>query len=128
MGSARILALSEARGTISQQNNKLSLAGGIDDLLTVKGISLDVKGSGENLGELRSLLGDKLPDTGPFSATARLSGSAQALAMHKLRAKVKQGNAHLVVSGKVGDVLKLTGIDLGLEGTGKQLGELGAHV
>ena len=124
-GSAKALVLSEAQGTISQHNNKLSLAGGIDDLLTVKGISLDVKGSGKNLGELRSLLGDKLPDTGPFSVTARLSGSAQALAVHKLRANVKQGNAHLMVSGKVGDVLKLTGIDLGLEGAGKQLGELG---
>ena len=124
-GSAKALALSEAQGTISQQNNKFSLAGGIDDLLTVKGISLDVKGSGKNLGELRSLLGDKLPDTGPFSATARLSGSAQTLAVHKLRANVKQGNAHLTVSGEVGDVRKLTGIELGLEGAGKQLGELG---
>ena len=124
-GSAKALALSEAQGTISQQNNKFSLAGGIDDLLTVKGISLDVKGSGKNLGELRSLLGDKLPDTGPFSATARLSGSAQTLAVHELRANVKRGNAHLTVSGEVGDVRKLTGIELGLEGAGKQLGELG---
>jgi uncharacterized protein involved in outer membrane biogenesis len=124
-GSARALALGAAQGTISQQSIKVSLTGRIDELMTLKGISLDVKGSGKNLGELRSLLGDKLPDTGPFAATARLTGSAQALAASNLRATVKQGNSQLAVSGKLGDLLKVTGIDLGLEGSGKELGELG---
>jgi len=124
-GSAKKLVLSAARGTVSRQNNRLSLAGGIDDLLSVTGISLDVKASGTNLGELRSVLGEKLPDTGPFSATAHVSGTARALAAHKLRANVKHGTSHLVVTGKVGDVLKLSDIALGVEGSGKQLGELG---
>jgi uncharacterized protein involved in outer membrane biogenesis len=124
-GSARALALSEAQGTISQQSIKVSLAGRVDELLTLKGIRLDVKGAGKNLGELRSLLGEKLPDTGPFSATARLTGSAQALAVNNLHATVSHGHSQLTVSGKLGDVLQLSGIDLGLEGSGKNLGELG---
>jgi uncharacterized protein involved in outer membrane biogenesis len=124
-GSARALALGAAQGTISHASIKVSLAGRIDDLMTLKGINLDVKGSGKNLGELRSLLGEKLPDTGPFAATARLTGSAQALAVGNLRATVKQGNSQLTVSGKLGDLLQLTGIDLGLEGSGKNLDELG---
>jgi len=124
-GSSRVLALSEAQGAIGKQSIKVALAGRINELMTLKGISLDIKGSGNNLGELRSILGDRLPDTGPFSATARLSGSAQVLAVRKLRANVRHGGARLTVSGVVGDVLKLTGIDLGLEVAGKQLGELG---
>ena len=124
-GSAKVLALSEARGSVGQQSIKVALAGRIADLMALKGISLDVKGSGKSLGELRSLVGDKLPDTGPFSATARLTGSAQVLAVGKLRASVSQGNAQLAVSGKVGDVMKLSGIDLGVKGSGKNLGELG---
>jgi len=55
----------------------------------------------------------------------RLTGSAQVLAVAKLRASVRQGNALLAVSGKVADVMKLSGIDLGVEGSGKNLGELG---
>ena len=124
-GSARALVLSEARGTVGRQSIEVALAGRIDDLMKFKGISLDVKGSGKNLGELRSLFGDRLPDTGPFSASAHLTGSAQALAVGKLRATVRQGNAQLAVSGKVGDVMKLTGIDLAVKGSGKNLGELG---
>ncbi len=124
-GSAKALALSEAQGTIGRQSIKVSLAGKVDDLMTLKGISLGVKGSGKNLGELRSLLGDKLPDTGLFSATARLTGSAQALAVRNLRGNIRQGTSQLTVSGKVGDLLQLAGIDLSLEGSGKNLGELG---
>ncbi|MGB5728299.1 MAG: AsmA-like C-terminal region-containing protein, partial [Thiogranum sp.] len=123
-GTSKALALTRVQGTIGQQGVKIALAGRIDDLMTLKGIRLDVKGSGKSLGELRSLLGDKLPDTGPFSATARLTGSAQVLAVAKLRASVRQGNAQLAVSGKVADVMKLSGIDLGVEGSGKNLGEL----
>jgi len=125
-GSARALALSEAQGTISQQSIKVSLAGRVDELLTLKGIRLDVKGAGKNLGELRSLLGDKLPDTGPFAVAGRLTGSTQALAVGKLRATLSQGDSQLAVSGKVGDVLQLTGIDLNVEGSGNNLGELGS--
>jgi len=123
--TSKALALTGAQATIGQQSIKIALAGRIDDLMTLKGIRLDVKGSGKSLGELRSLVGDKLPDTGPFSATARLTGSAQGLAVAKLRASVRRGNAQLAVSGKVADVMKRSGIDLGVEGSGKNLGELG---
>lgn len=124
-GSAKALTLSEAQGTISHESIKLSLKGRIDDLMALRGISLDVKGSGKTLGELRALVGDKLPDTGPFSATAHLTGSAKVLAVAKLRATVSQGSAQLAVSGTVADVMKLRGIDLGVKGSGKNLGELG---
>ena len=123
--SAKALTLSEAQGTISHESIKLSLKGRIDDLMALRGISLDVKGSGKTLGELRALVGDKLPDTGPFSATAHLTGSAKVLAVAKLRATVSQGGAQLAVSGTVADVMKLRGIDLGVKGSGKNLGELG---
>ena len=124
-GTARALGLSEAQGTVGLQSIKVSLAGKVGDLMTLKGISLDVKGSGKNLGELRSLLGDKLPDTGPFSATARLTGSPQALAVRNLRGNIRWGTSQLTVSGKVGDLRQLAGIELSLEGSGKNLGELG---
>jgi uncharacterized protein involved in outer membrane biogenesis len=124
-GTAKALALSEAHGTISDQSIKLSLTGRINDLMAVKGISLNVKGTGKNLGELRSMISAKLPDTGPFSATGRLTGSARAPAVSNLRATLSQGSAQLAVSGKVGDVLQLSGIDLDVNGAGKNLGELG---
>jgi len=124
-GSAKALALSEAQSSVGRQSVKVSLAGTIADLMALKGISLNVRVAGKDLGELRSVLGDKLPDTGPFSATARLTGSADALAVTELRATLSQGNSQLAVSGKVGDVRQLTGIDLGVEVSGKNLGELG---
>lgn len=124
-GSAKALALSQAQGTISEQSIKVSLAGAIDDLITQKGISLDVKGAGKSLGELRGILGDKLPDTGPFVATARLTGSAEAPAISKLNATVAYGDSQLAISGELGDLLQLTGINLNVQASGKNLGELG---
>jgi uncharacterized protein involved in outer membrane biogenesis len=124
-GSAKALALSDAQGTISKESIKVSLTGRIGDLMTQKGIRLDLKGSGKNLGELRSILSDKIPDTGPFTAAARVTGSAQTLAVSNLRATVKQGDSQLAVSGEVGELLQLTGIKLSLEATGKNFGELG---
>jgi uncharacterized protein involved in outer membrane biogenesis len=124
-GTTRALALSGAQGTIGQQSVKVSLAGRIDDLMTLQGIRLDVKTSGKNIGELRSMLSDRLPDTGPFSATAHLTGSTQRLALSNLRAKVSHGNSQLAVSGRVGDVRQLSGIDLNVESSGNNLGELG---
>jgi uncharacterized protein involved in outer membrane biogenesis len=124
-GSAKALALSDAQGTISKESIKVSLTGRIGDLMTQKGIRLDLNGSGKNLGELRSILSDKIPDTGPFTAAARVTGSAQTLAASNLRATIRQGDSQLAVSGEVGDLLQLTGIKLSLEATGKNFGELG---
>ena len=124
-GTTRALALSGAQGTIGQQSVKVSLAGRIDDLMTLQGIRLDVKTSGKNFGELRSMLSDRLPDTGPFSAMGHLTGSTQRLALSNLRAKVSHGNSQLAVSGRVGDVRQLSGIDLNVESSGNNLGELG---
>jgi uncharacterized protein involved in outer membrane biogenesis len=124
-GNARALALSGARGEIGSGSVKLSATGGVDELMTQKGIHLDVEVSGKNLGELRSLLGDKLPDTGPFSAAARLTGSARAPATKNLRGSIAYKSSKLVVSGEIADPLQPAGIKLDLHASGKDLGELG---
>lgn len=76
-GSAKALALSEAQATISQRNNKLFLTGGIADLIALKGISLDVKGSGKSLGELRATVNQgnaQLAVSGTVADAMKLTG------------------------------------------------------
>jgi hypothetical protein len=88
-GTAAALALSDAQGTIGHRSVKLSLAGRVNDLMALKGLDLNVKGVGNSLGELRDVVSARLPDTGPFSATGRLTGSAQRLSVANLRATLE---------------------------------------
>jgi uncharacterized protein involved in outer membrane biogenesis len=123
-GTAKVPAVSEARGTLSQQSIKLSVRGRVNDLIALRGINLNVEGTGNNLGELSGMVGNKLPDTGPFSATARLTGSAQELAAADLDATLKHGAAKLAVSGKIGNVRQLSGIQLDVQGSGQNVNQL----
>lgn len=125
-GTARALALSEARATLGLQGIQISLAGGVGDLLALQAVDASVTGSGNTLGDLGRLVGVALPDTGPFTATGQLTGSARALALHGLRASVRQGSAQLLLSGGVGDLLRMDGIALRIVASGKDLGALGA--
>ena len=124
-GTAHALSLSEAQASLVKQSVTVSVAGRVADLMTLKGISLDLRGSGKTLGELRGLLGETFPDTGPFSVTGRLTGSAQALAVRSLQATVRQGSSQLTVSGRIGDLRRVADLDLTLEGSGRDFGELG---
>jgi uncharacterized protein involved in outer membrane biogenesis len=125
-GSGDDLVVQKVHGSVSYKSIKLSIEGEIGDLKLLEDIQLALKGSGNDLAELSSITGQTLPQTGPFEVSGKLTGSAKALALSEAQGTISQGDSQLAVSGKVGDVLQLTGIDLGVEGSGNNLGKLGS--
>jgi uncharacterized protein involved in outer membrane biogenesis len=125
-GSGDDLVVQKVHGSVSYKSIKLSIEGEIGDLKLLEDIQLVLKGSGNDLAELSSITGQTLPQTGPFEVSGKLTGSAKALALSEAQGTISQGDSQLAVSGKVGDVLQLTGIDLGVEGSGNNLGKLGS--
>ena len=125
-GSTEALSLTNAQGDLRHHSIKLALSGKVQDVIALTGIDVNAKVSGNNLSELQAVAGStQLPDTGPFTASARLTGTAKALAMRDALTVIKQKGSQLKVSGKIANLQQLSGIDLSFKGSAKDFTELG---
>ena len=125
-GSTEALSLTNAQGDLRHHSIKLALSGKVQDVIAFTGIDVNAKLSGNNLSELQAVAGStKLPDTGPFTASARLTGTAKALALLDALTVIKQKGSQLKVSGKIANLQQLSGIDLSFKGSAKDFTELG---
>ena len=127
-GSGDDLALHEARGSASHKGIELSLNGEIGDLKRLEDIQLALKGSGNDLAELSTLVGKTLPQTGPFEVSGKLTGSAKALVLSEAQGTIGHASIKLALAGGIGDLIALEGIDLHLKGSGNDLAELSSIV
>jgi uncharacterized protein involved in outer membrane biogenesis len=118
--------LTNAQGDLGHHSIKLALSGKVRDVIALTGIELNAKGSGNNLSELQAIAGTtKLPDTGPFTASAQLTGTARAFAMRDALMVINQKDSQLKVSGKIANLQQLSGIDISFKGSAKDFTELG---
>ena len=69
-----------------------TLDGKIDQILQFKGVDLDLKVSGRELAELGPLVAADLPAMGVFDARGRLTGSATALEIQALDARIEKSD------------------------------------
>jgi uncharacterized protein involved in outer membrane biogenesis len=125
-GSAKALSLQAAQGSASRGNLKLSLQGGIKDLTMLSGMNLNLTASGNDLAEIGSIIGEKLPVTDDFTVKGRLTGSAKILSLSEAQGSAHKGGLSLVVDGGIKDLLNFNGVDLAVKGSGKDLSEVGA--
>jgi uncharacterized protein involved in outer membrane biogenesis len=123
-GSAKTLALQDVKGNMSRGSIECTINGKVDDLISVTGVDLEVKGSGNDLAEVSPMVDTKLPKTGPFTVTGQLSGSGKTLTLLEARATVRSGSLRTTLSGRIGDLVALQGIDLRFKGSGKDLAEV----
>jgi len=124
-GSLKDLSLSETKGTAHHGGLSLVWDGGIKDFLNFSGIDLVVKGSGKDLADIGSIIGEKLPVTDEFAVQGRLSGSPKALSMQDARGNARRGSMSIFIKGAVKDLLTLRGMELQSRLTGKNLEAFG---
>jgi uncharacterized protein involved in outer membrane biogenesis len=123
-GSGDDLVVRKAHGSVSYKSIKLSIEGEIGDLKLLEDIQLALKGSGNDLAELGSVLGETLPQTGPFEISGKLTGSTKALALGEAQGTIRHESIKVSLAGTIGDLIALEGIDLNLKGAGVNLAEL----
>jgi uncharacterized protein involved in outer membrane biogenesis len=123
-GSAKALALQDVKGNLSRGSIECTINGKVDDLISLTGVELEIKGSGKDLAEVSPMVDKKLPKTGPFTVTGRLSGSGKTLTLQKAQATVSSGSLRAAMSGRIGDLVALQGIDFRFNGSGKNLAEV----
>ncbi|MCG6944969.1 MAG: AsmA family protein [Deltaproteobacteria bacterium] len=124
-GSAKALALQDFKGNASRGSIECTINGKVDDLISVTGVDLEVKGSGKDLADVSPIVDKKLPTTGPFTVTGRLTGSSKALSLQAVEGSVSRDSLRLTVNGKIEDLLALSGIAFNVKGSGKELAEIG---
>ena len=127
-GSVKALALQDVRGKASQRSLNLTLNGAVKDLLALSGLNLNAELSGRNLAEVGPVIKQSLPETGPFTLSGRLTGSAKALALQDARGKASHRSLNLTLNGGVKDLLALSGLDLNVRCSGKELSDIGPWV
>ena len=109
-------------------NATVKINGAINDVLSLQGIDLQARVSGTNLAELKLGIGSKLPRTNVFDLTAHLKGSKEALALEDVNGKLSGSAVDLAISGSFGDLIALSGMNLHVKGSGKNLAEVGAII
>jgi uncharacterized protein involved in outer membrane biogenesis len=124
-GSAQVLSLSEAKGTARHGDLSLVCDGGIKDFLNFSEIDLTVKGSGKDLSDIGSIIGEKIPVTDEFVVQGRLMGSTKALSLLEAAGSASRGSLNLTVSGAIKELLALEGINVKLKASGKELADIG---
>ncbi|UCD81017.1 MAG: AsmA family protein [Desulfobacterales bacterium] len=127
-GSKDSLALNDLSGNLSASDVNLAFSGNVGDLMAINGIDLQLKGSGKDLAEIGVIIDRKLPATDEFAVQGRLTGSADALSLQAANGSARRGGISIVLSGGIKDLLNLSGADLNVKGSGKNLSELGAII
>jgi uncharacterized protein involved in outer membrane biogenesis len=103
----------------------IKLEGTLNNVLELKGIDVKVQASGENLAKLKLTDNIQLPKTNAFDIRGHLRGSKESLALNDASGNLSIGDINLSCSGSIGDLIALSGIDLKLNGSGKDLSEIG---
>jgi len=111
----------ELTGQFSKATVKIK--GAIEDVLSLRGIDLEVRASGTDIAELDIDSGIRLPKTDAFEAAGKRKGSKLALARGDVSGKLSCSGVDVAISGTVGDLIALNGSDLQLKGSGKDLAE-----
>ena len=109
-------------------NATIKIEGSLDNVLELKGIDIKVQTSGENLAKLKLTDNIQLPKTNAFDITGHLKGSKESLALNDVSGNLFVSDINLSFSGSVGDMVALSGIDLKLDGSGRDLSEIGPLV
>jgi uncharacterized protein involved in outer membrane biogenesis len=124
-GSAKTLSLQDAQGSARKGTLRVDLKGGIKDLIALSGMDLQVKASGTDLAEVGPFFDVKLPETEPFTVEGRLTGSAKTLSFQDAQVSARKGTLRVDLKGGIKDLIALSGMDLQMKASGKELAEVG---
>jgi uncharacterized protein involved in outer membrane biogenesis len=124
-GSKESLTLENVKGNLSGSGFDLAVSGSISDLIAISGVDLKLTSSGKDLAEIGPIIGEKLPVTDGFTVQGRLTGSAKVLSLSEAQGTARHGGLSLVCYGGIKDFLNFSGMDLRLQGSGKNLAEIG---
>lgn len=123
-GSKEALALEDLQGTFSGRGIDLVLSGNVGNLFAFSAVDLKLNGSGKDLSTIGPIIGQDLPVTDQFAFHGHLRGTAKNLSFQEAQASASRGGLKIGLDGEVKDLPGISGLDLQIEGSGKNLAEM----
>jgi len=104
------------------------VTGSIGDPLKLKGVDANVNLRVDSLAWLADYVKIKLPPLGQFKASAKIASKGDALGIEDIRANLAGKNITASVSGSIGDLLKVRGVNAKVDLGAKSLAFLSDYV
>ncbi len=107
--------LSAKNLVVTYENNgiKLNAVGSVDSMIKNRAqLNLDVQADVNSLTSINPMVKANLPDIGPLSVKARLTGATKNIEIMAIQGEIKDKSLKGTVKGNLGRVVDLKGIDL----------------
>jgi len=102
----------------------VKVKGAIDDVLNLQGIDVEAQLTGKNFATLGPVLDIQLPETKSFDVSGHLKRSGDSLGLDNINGNLS-GSVDIAISGRVGNLIAFSGVDLQLKSSGKDLAVMG---
>jgi len=106
-------------------NASVTINGAIEDVLTLRGIDVKARLSGNNFMSLGPVPDIQLPATKSFDVSTHFTGSGDSLKLENIKGNLSGNSVNINVSGSVGNLITFSGVDLQLKSSGKDLAVMG---
>jgi uncharacterized protein involved in outer membrane biogenesis len=123
-GSKESLALEDVDGHLSGSGVELAFSGRVGNATASSDFDLQLSGTGQDLSTMGPIIGRTLPVTDQFAFSGHLRDATESLSFEDAKASANLGSLSVVLSGRVEDVRNVSGLDLHVEGSGKNLAEM----
>lgn len=113
---ARDLSAINLKASHQGQGVEISATGSIDSLIKNRAImNLDVAGEIDSLARVNAVFDTKLPDFGPLSATAKLTGATKDIRIDDMVLLLTNSALYGTLRGDPGKITEIEGIDLDVQ-------------
>jgi hypothetical protein len=122
------LRLDALDATLGIDGGDVSIGGSVDDVVNVRGVKLDVDVKARTLVGIARLSGIGLPETGQMSATAKVTNPKGRFRMDQLSGQIRLQGVTVNLSGKLTDLARRRGLDVGVDLETTSLSRLSRYV
>lgn len=122
------LRLDKLRASARIPGGRLSASGSVGDLVDLRDVNLDVAVKAKSLDGIARISGVALPAAGPLTATATITNPKGRYRLDALSARLALRGATLKLSGKIANLARARGLDVGIDMEAVSLARLSRYL
>ena len=109
------LRLAKIQAKAHIKGGHISARGSVENLVELRGVNLDIGVKAKTLAGVARLTGARLPQAGPLTASATITNPKGRFRLDALSARIGLHGATLKLSGKLTNLVRARGLDLGID-------------
>lgn len=122
------LRLAKIQAKVHIKGGHISARGSVENLADLLGVNLDIGVKAKTLASVARLAGVRLPEAGALTASARITNPKGRFRLDALSARIGLRGATLNLSGKLSNLVRARGLDLGIDLKAASLASLSRYL